>query len=96
MAYDSSKETRDVLALVNKNDRGDKIQVAKIKVEGKSTEFMDVRLMYTPDGTDELRATQKGVRFSTEILPEVVAGMVKAMSDDERAALAKSLAVAED
>lgn len=91
MAYDRSKETQNVMALVDKNDKGDKIQVSKIEVKGKEGVFADIRLMYTPDESDELRPTSKGVRFNTEILYDVVAGLADMLTDEEKAKLADAL-----
>lgn len=87
MAYDSSKETITELALVDKNDRGDKIKVSHITVKGKAGDFADIRLMYTPEGASEVRPTQKGVRFSTEILPEIVTALIPMLSAEEAEAL---------
>ena len=43
---------------------------------------IDIRLMYTPADGAEIAPTKKGVRFSAEILPDVVKALTKGLSDD--------------
>ena len=91
MAYDRSKEEQEILALIDKNDRGDKIQVSKIRIKGREETFADIRLMYTPEGEEDIRPTSKGVRVSTSLLPKIVAGLVDMLDDSEKAKLADTL-----
>lgn len=76
MAYDVTKEKQEVLAQIEKNSRGDVIQVSKITMVGRTTESVDIRIMYTDDD-GELRPTRKGVRFNSEQAAEVAAALVK-------------------
>jgi hypothetical protein len=71
MKYDPSKENRVVKAIMDKNDRGDKIQVSTVTREGSDFVWADIRLMYTPEGETELRPTPKGLRFSAKLVPQL-------------------------
>ena len=90
MAYDASKESRTVLTMVDKNNHGEKIQVCRVAVTGKDTDFGDVRLMYTTED-GELRPTNKGVRFPVRMAAPLVNGLVGLLTDEEKAALKESL-----
>lgn len=83
MAYDASKETRTVLETIDKNSRGDKIQVTSIVVKGNSTPFIDIRNMYTLEDSDEVRPTSKGIRFSSEFLLDIMKSLVTSLTPDE-------------
>lgn len=91
MPYNYDKDEQFRIALIDKNDRGDKIQVQSIKNKNTGSESIDIRLMYTPEGTDELRHTSKGVRFNVEMLPDMVIPMAMYMQPDDMEKLFKEL-----
>ena len=84
MAYNFDNEESVVLGLVDKNDHGEKIQIQKITNKKTGSESIDVRLMYTPEGSTSIAPTKKGVRFSTDILLPVVEALLEGLSEDER------------
>lgn len=92
MAYDSSKEKNTELALLDKNDRGDKVRIAHITVKGSTTEYVDIRTMYTPEGSDEVKPTSKGVRFSSDMLLDMVNALVTVLEPNEVEQLKETLA----
>ena len=83
MAYDNKSEVREELAMLDRNNRGDKISVVKITDESKDKVSYDIRNMYTTDD-DEVRFTQKGVRLSDELTVEVVGAILKSLDEDKR------------
>lgn len=84
MAYNADKEEQKEIGLVKKNNRGEYIRVTRIIPKDKNKlESLDIRLMYTADD-DTVRPTVKGVRINSEILPEVVALILKGMSQEEK------------
>lgn len=95
MAYDASKETRTVLETIDKNSRGDKIQVTSIVVKGNSTPFIDIRNMYTLENSDEVRPTSKGIRFSSEFLLDIMKSLVTSLTPDELDSLKDAINEAE-
>ena len=78
MAYSVDKETE--LAMLDKNNRGDKIVIKKIENNGNTS--IDIRQYYTNDN-DEIKPTTKGVRFNAEMLADVVKALVPALEFDE-------------
>lgn len=95
MAYDATKEKREVKALIDKNSRGDKIQVAKVTVEGRTNTWVDVRTMYTPKDSDALHATGKGIRFDIRILPDLIEALSGLKGEAEAAIKADEDALAQ-
>lgn len=82
MAYNANNEERKELAKVQKNSRGEYIVAAEITNKNTGNVSIDIRQFYTDDN-DELKPTSKGVRFSAEMLGEVVAGLVQALDFGE-------------
>lgn len=82
MAYDFSKEKREVLLEIDRHG-GDKIHVTSITREDSSDSWVDFRIMYTPKDSDELRPTQKGVRVNTDFVPDIVEVLIGLMSEDQ-------------
>lgn len=80
MSY--GKEEQIELALIKRNNRGEYIKVTRIIPEGNRMESVDIRTMYT-DEADEIRPTKKGVRISSESLPELVTALVQSLSTEE-------------
>ena len=80
MAY-KSKDKQEIIAQVQKNSRGEYIQVSKIIPENGKASSVDVRLMYTADD-DEIKPTTKGVRLNSEIAGEVIVAMMKALDTE--------------
>ena len=84
MAY-SSKETTQRFGEISKGK--DTIVVTRITPDDKTKlESIDIRTFYTNDD-DELAPTQKGVRFNSEIIPQVVKALLDAMTTEEFADL---------
>lgn len=80
MAYNAQNETREELAVIEKNSRGDCVAVSKITKADKVS--YDIRNMYTDDN-DELRYTSKGVRMSDDMTKEVVLAILKSLSQED-------------
>lgn len=80
MAYNAQNETREELAVIEKNSRGDCVAVSKITKDDKVS--YDIRNMYTDDN-DELRYTSKGVRMSDDMTKEVVLAILKSLSQED-------------
>lgn len=91
MAYNADNETKEVLAEIQKNNRGDFIVASKITNKNTGTVSIDIRQNYTND-EGELRVTQKGVRLNAELLPDLVKGLVKALEENEVMDLGDELA----
>lgn len=77
-----SDEKREDIEVLNKNNRGDKIIIAKITNQRSGSVSVDVRNYYTDDD-DNVLPTKKGIRINSEILPEVIKAMMKVMEPDE-------------
>lgn len=92
MAYNYNKDEQTQIAIFDKNDKGDKIQIQHIKNKNTGAESVDIRLMYTKEGEDDVRPTQKGVRFSTEMLPDIVTALASMLTEDEKQELCNHLA----
>lgn len=80
MAY-KTNDKQEIIARVQKNSRGEYIQVSKIIPENGKASSVDVRLMYTADD-DEIKPTTKGVRLNSEIAGEVIVAMMKALDTE--------------
>lgn len=91
MAYDVSKETGETLLTLDKNTKGDKIQVRHITVKGSDNQFVDIRNMYTLESNGEIKPTQKGVRFNAEMLLDIMKSLVPVLSQDELADLKEAI-----
>lgn len=63
-------DKQEVVALMGKNDRGDYIQISK--VSKGDNDYVDIRQLFTPDGTLKPIPTKKGIVIHMEMLPEVV------------------------
>lgn len=90
MAYDFTKEKAEIIASVEKNDRGDHVQVRRITKPDK-TQVIDIREFYLSksDMTTHL-PTQRGLRLNDEVIVDVVAAILKGMNKyDVGEALAK-------
>ncbi len=83
MPYNPANEERKIIAQFEKNSRGDKIQLSTVKNKNTGHEQADIRLMYIPEGTTELRPTPKGVRFSTELVINLVKPLISLLSADD-------------
>lgn len=70
MASKSIWDKQEVAALVEKNDRGDYVQVSKVSKNGN--DYVDIRQLFTPDGALEPIPTKKGIVIHMEMLPEIV------------------------
>lgn len=91
MAYNANEKTV-IIADIEKNSRGEVFRISrKIPEKEGALECIDVRLFYTPDDGDELRPTQKGVRFNSEHAVDMVEAIIKAMSPSEREELFERL-----
>ena len=91
MAYNADNETKEVLAEIQKNNRGDFIVASKITNKNTGAVSIDIRQNYTND-EGELRVTQKGVRLNAELLPDLVRGLAKALEENEVMDLGDELA----
>lgn len=91
MAYNADNETKEVLAEIQKNNRGDFIVASKITNKNTGAVSIDIRQNYTND-EGELRVTQKGVRLNAELLPDLVKGLVRALEENEVMDLGDELA----
>lgn len=80
--YNKDNETRRELASVQKNNRGDFIKVAELTNNTSGNMSIDIRLFYTNDD-DKVLPSPKGVRFSNEILLDVLKGLAKGLEMDE-------------
>lgn len=81
MAYNSNNEKREELLRVEKNNKGEYIVITKITTASGSVN-MDMRLYFTDD-KGEVRPTQKGVRFNSELLLEILMSLTKGLESDE-------------
>lgn len=90
MAYNADNEVKDVLAEIQKNNRGDFVIASKITNKNTGSVSVDIRQYYTNDA-DEVKPTSKGIRINTELLPELLAGLVKALEADEMIDLSEKL-----
>lgn len=82
MAYNADNEIREELVNIQKNNRGDYIIASKITNKNNGNVSVDIRNFYTND-EDEVRPTSKGVRINSEMLPELLGGLIKALEADE-------------
>lgn len=82
MAYNSMNDETTVIAVIDKNTRGDKIRIAKIRNKNTGSESVDIRVMYTPEGSTEVKPTQRGVRFNIELLGEITDALNSLIIED--------------
>lgn len=87
MAY--SNQTEALVGSVSKNNRGDSIKVKRV-TSGTGAQSIDIRTYYTDDN-DEEQPTKKGIRLSSELLPEVMKLVIKSMAIEERMDLLEML-----
>ena len=80
--YDASKEVREDLLDLRKNNRGDYIRVAQIKNTSSGAESMDVRNFYTND-EDEVCPTSRGIRISSDFAFDVIKAMINILESNE-------------
>ena len=80
--YDDSKEERKELLNVRKNNRGDFLIISEIKVKDSDDVKVDIRNYYTDDN-DEVKPTSKGVRFSSEILKDIMLALLEELDVTE-------------
>lgn len=88
MAFDNEVQTE--LAMIQKNNRGNYIRVARIDNKVSGSVNADIRMYYTDDN-EELRPTQKGVRINSELLPDVLNALVKVLEVNEMMDLVDTL-----
>lgn len=77
--YNNPNEVSEVVGLFDKNSK-DKIQIRHIKNTKSKKEYIDIRQMYTED--DELKYTKKGIRLDSELCPDVIVSMLRALGED--------------
>lgn len=74
-------DTTKVIKQIEKNNRGEYIQVGRVIKNNGEVSGVDIRTMFTKN--NEILPTYKGVRLSSEIVPEVVYSLIKCMSSEE-------------
>ena len=80
MAYENN--VTEVLADIQKGNRGDVIRISKITNKANGNVSGDIRMYYeNEDG--ELAPTKKGCRFNAESAYDVVTALVKLLTVDE-------------
>lgn len=82
MAYNADNEVKEELAVVRKNNRGDHIVVQKVTSKTSGSVSVDVRNYYTNDD-EQLLPTSKGIRINSEVLPEVLQGVLQVLDVTE-------------
>ena len=80
--YDASKEIREDLLDIKKNNRGDYLRVTKITQKASGSESLDVRNYFTNDA-DEVCPTSKGVRVSAELAYDLISAMLNILETSE-------------
>lgn len=80
MAYNYANNKEELIKRIRKNERGDYVDIKKITNQ-KGVVSIDVRNMYTTDD-DEIRPTQKGVRFNSELAGDVIVALLKAVDKE--------------
>lgn len=79
MAYNEAT----VLSKISKNSRGEEFWISSVP-EKDGGNSVDVRLYYTND-KNEMAPTKKGIRVSSELMPEVMLAMFDAMDESAKA-----------
>lgn len=79
MAYST---TDKLIGDIQKNDAGEVVRVSRVAYKS-GNEALDVRTYYTNE-KGELAPTKKGIRVSSESLPELMKLMVDGMSTEEK------------
>ena len=82
MAYNADNEIREELAQIQKNNRGEYVIATKITNKTSGAVSVDIRQYYTNEA-DELKPTSKGIRINTELLPDLLNGLVRALEANE-------------
>lgn len=90
MAYNADNEIREELAQIQKNNRGEYVIATKITNKTSGAVSVDIRQYYTNEA-DEVKPTSKGIRINTELLPELLNGLVKALEANEMMDLSDTL-----
>lgn len=76
----AEKNTSTLVGAIKKNDRGDHIAVSRSTYGG--SDGIDIRNYYTKED-GEIAPTQKGVKINTELVRDVMALILKAMTPEE-------------
>lgn len=94
MAYDASNEIKKDLAVLDKNERGDKVMVTRVDYKDKDrASTFDIRAAYTKeDGS--VCPTAKGIRISTDMTIDIIVALVKGMDESSRDDLMEKLELA--
>ncbi len=79
MAYDASKEKREVFATIEKGAKT-RIEVAKITQE-TGEKVIDVRKVVLPKDSTEWTLTPKGIRFDIKDAEAVIKGIEEAIKE---------------
>lgn len=80
--YDTSKETELKVKVMKKNNRGEYIQIKRLRNERNKSESIDIRTMYTTE-YGELALTKKGIRINSEQVVDVVTSLIECLSKEE-------------
>lgn len=92
MAY-SVKETQIEHCCIPCNSRGGYIRVARVIPENKSSQqSIDIREMYTAEGTDEIRFSSRGVRVKQDFFEDVISAILGSLTDEEYASVMEKMA----
>ena len=93
MSYDYSNQKKVVLATIEKNRRGDAVQISSIHDSIRNSTYIDIRNMFIPSDSDddELRPTAKGIRVKKELLNDIIVGLVMALDKEDRDKLIKEI-----
>lgn len=89
-------EKRDVKALFDRGSRSDKVQVSTVVREGADSVWVDIRTMWTPEGSEEIRPTQKGLRFNATGLDALIEALTAIKKDIADGVYATEAPAAED
>lgn len=79
MAYNNQNQNQVRTCRIKKNDRGDYVDVQRIETQSGNL-YIDIRQMYTTK-EDEIKPTQKGVRLNSELVLDLLVGILKAADD---------------
>lgn len=69
--------------MVERNSRGDYVSVKRIIPNNGKMQSIDIRNYYTADN-EEVRPTKQGLRIHEEMLVEVIARVLMAMTTEEK------------
>lgn len=82
MAYNAANESRKNLVEITKNSRGEYIVAAQITNNNNGNQSLDIRQFYT-NAEGSVLPTSKGVRISTEMAYDLIAGIIEVLEEDE-------------